>query len=185
MENTKKFFDHVRKTLFSTLSQGQVDGMNTILRATEGLPLSYRAYMFATAYHETAQTMQPIIERGNKSYFDKYNAGTSIGNRLGNTQPGDGFLFRGRGLVQITGRANYTKASTKLGVDFIKNPDAVMQGDNDEKIMVLGMTEGWFTGKKLADYLPGDYVNARRIINGTDCAKQIAVYAKHFEDALT
>ena len=46
---------------------------------------------------------------------------------------------------------------------------------------------GDFTGKKLSDYIkPGsvDYVNARRIVNGTDCAEQIADYASKYEDAL-
>lgn len=50
--------------------------------------------------------------------------------------------------------------------------------------MVDGMEAGRFTGKKLSDYLPGDYVNARRIINGTDKAEQIAGYARQFEAAL-
>ncbi len=44
---------------------------------------------------------------------------------LGNSQPGDGKRFKGRGLIQETGRANYTEASRELGVDFIGNPDLV------------------------------------------------------------
>ena len=56
--------------------------------------------------------------------------------------------------------------------------------------MSRGMTEGWFTGLKLENYFPthnpkwGDWVNARRIINGLDCAARIALYAQHFRDAL-
>lgn len=45
-----------------------------------------------------------------------------------------------------------------------------------------GCTEGWFTGKKLADY--SDYVNMRRVVNGTDRAEMIAGYAETFEAAL-
>ena len=52
---------------------------------------------------------------------------------------------------------------------------------------VDGMIRGWFTGRKLLDYIDGDrrdYVNARRIINGTDRAQVIAGYAMAFERAL-
>lgn len=54
-------------------------------------------------------------------------------------------------------------------------------------ITVGGMRDGDFTGMKLSDYIkPGsvDYVNARRIVNGTDCAEQIAGYAEKYEKAL-
>jgi putative chitinase len=42
---------------------------------------------------------------------------------LGNNQPGDGFKFRGRGWIQLTGRANYEKASKDLNIDLVNNPD--------------------------------------------------------------
>lgn len=42
---------------------------------------------------------------------------------LGNTHPGDGFRYRGRGLIQVTGRANYRAVSNGLGVDYIKHPE--------------------------------------------------------------
>lgn len=46
---------------------------------------------------------------------------------IGNTQPGDGFRFRGRGLLQTTGRANYAALSKALGVDFVADPDRLAQ----------------------------------------------------------
>ena len=52
------------------------------------------------------------------------------------------------------------------------------------KILVRGCSEGWFTGKKLDDYLPGDYRGARRVVNGLDKADLIAGYAREFEAAL-
>lgn len=179
-----KFFAAVRKGPFNGLTQPQVVGLNALLDVTEGQPITWRAYMLATTFHETAATMLPITERGPKAYFDKYNAGTRIGKRLGNTESGDGYLYRGRGYVQLTGRANYAKAGAKLGVLLEQSPDLALDPHIAGKIMVIGMTEGWFTGKKLADYLPGDYAGARRIINGTDKAQTIAGYARLFEAAL-
>ena len=63
-----------------------------------------------------------------------------------------------------------------------------MQPDIAAKIMIYGMREGWFTNKKLSDYIKAgkaDYVGARRIINGTDAARKITGYAETFEKALT
>ena len=185
MTDQLRFFQSVRASLFRPMAQGQVDGCNALLAASEGLDKTWRAYLLATAYHETAQTMQPIHEYGGPAYLAKYDPGTHLGKMLGNTQPGDGARFMGRGYVQLTGRANYAKAGSKLGVDLIGHPDLAMQPDIAAKIAVQGMSEGWFTGKKFSDYLPGQYGQARRIINGLDQAAKIANYAVQFETALT
>lgn len=180
-------FDRIRPLFGGRLTQAQVTGLNNILHATAQLPAACRAYLLATAFHETARTMQPITERGTLSYFHRYEPDTAIGRRLGNVRAGDGYLFRGRGYVQITGRANYANAGQKLGLDLVGNPDLALRGEIAADIMVRGAVEGWFTGRKLADYLdrsPPDYVNARRVINGTDRASQIAGYARNFEAAL-
>jgi hypothetical protein len=128
--------------------------------------------------------MQPIYERGAKSYFSKYEPGTKIGAALGNTKPGDGYRFRGRGFVQLTGRANYVKAGKKLGLNLMDGPDAALSPMIAARILVQGATEGWFTGKKLDDYLPDSFVSARRVINGTDKAGEIASIATAFGKAL-
>jgi hypothetical protein len=178
------FFDAIRPLWNGKLLQSVVDGTNAILDVSGALPVTYRAYMLATAYHETAREMQPITERGGRFYFEKYEPGTALGHRLGNTHVGDGFLFRGRGLVQITGRANYAKAGAKLGVLLEQSPDLALDPHIAAQIMLHGMQDGWFTGKALSDYLPGNYSGARRIINGTDKAATIAGYARTFEAAL-
>jgi len=56
--------------------------------------------------------------------FNLYDAGTPIGTRLGNTTPGDGPLFKGRGYIQLTGRSNYHQVGGQIGVDLIANPAA-------------------------------------------------------------
>lgn len=180
-----EFFAHIRPMFGGSLTQKQVDGIEALLAATARLPISHRAYLLATAKHETADTMQPITESGGRKYFDKYDTG-KIAKTLGNTPDadGDGYKYRGRGYVQITGRANYAKAGDWLNLDLIGNPDVALQPTIAAAILVRGCAAGWFTGRKLSDYLPGDYVNARRIVNGTDRAELIAIYADTFEAAL-
>jgi len=55
-------------------------------------------------------------------YFDKYEPGTVSGKNLGNTQPGDGENFKGRGFIQLTGRSNYKRIGDMIGVDLENNP---------------------------------------------------------------
>jgi hypothetical protein len=152
--------------------------------------IRWAAYIAATVKHECADTWTPIAERGASGYFNRYDADTVLGNRLGNTQDGDGFRFRGRGYVQITGRANYAHLGQLLGMSgqLIDNPDLVLSPNVAYRIASVGMRMGSFTGKKLADYITRDscdYVNARRIINGTDQAEKIAGYATKIQQVLT
>lgn len=181
-------YEKVRK-----LNPQQYQGLDQLLAFIELDPDitddRWVAYMMATVEHECAHTFLPITEFGPPAYFDKYNAGTKIGERLGNTQPGDGLKYKGRGFVQITGRANYLKLGQALGVGdlFIKQPDLVLEPANAYRIMSVGMRNGLFTGRKLATYINDagcDYVNARRIINGTDQAEVIAGYATMYEKVL-
>lgn len=181
----KEFFDAVRDSLFGgSLRQSEVENLSRILLATAGLPTPHRAYILATVYHETGPAghvlhMTPRRELWGPTLAQiKYEGRTD----LGNTIPGDGKRFMGRGYVQITGRANYAKASSLIGVDLVGQPDLALVGEHAVKILVRGMTEGWFTGKKLSDYT--SYVDMRRIVNGTDKAELIAGYADKFETGL-
>ena len=176
-------------------TQTAVSGLELLGRNMEADPdlknLQWAAYMLATVKHECANTWQPIVERGQKSYFDKYETGTPIGRRLGNTEPGDGWRYRGRGYVQITGRANYARMTKELGLapdaDLVLDPEQVLRPAIAYRIMSVGMRKGLFTGKKLGDYISADgcdYRNARRIINNIDQAALIAQYATTIEGIL-
>lgn len=138
------------------------------------------AYVLATAEHESKMGVY-LKELGDNARFTRLYEGRSD---LGNTQPGDGARYAGRGYVQITGRANYAKWSQKLGIDLVNNPDLASQPSNALTILVRGMKEGSFTGVGLSTYISGssrDYYNARKIINGTDEASLIAGYAQSWE----
>lgn len=170
-----KFFGLYRSVFGPLRSQSQVEGLETLLGLMEADPwpdIRDEAYFLATVKHECADTWQPITERGSKSYFDRYEGRKD----LGNTQPGDGYLFRGRGYVQITGRANYEK----FGI--ADDPDVALRPDVAYHIAMVGMIDGKFTGKKLSDFT--DYVNKRRVVNGLDAAEKIAGYARNIESIL-
>ena len=176
------FFAQIR-SLFGRMSQSQVEGLNSLLDAVGGCLINEAAYMLATAYHETAHTMQPIEEYGK-------GRGRDYGKRLkmsrkpySDTLP----IYYGRGYVQLTWYENYEKAGKKVGVDLLNEPGLALSAPIAAKIMREGMIEGWFTGKKLNDYVglrTANYVGARYIINGTDKANLIAGYAVAFELAL-
>lgn len=144
-------------------------------------------YALATFYWETAHTFLPITERGPVAYFRKYEPTSKLGKRLGNTRPGDGYKFRGRGFVQITGRDNYQKFSDKLSLPtLVINPDLALDFETAYEIAVVGMSEGLFTGKALKNYFRTgpDPVGARWIINGQDAAEKIAEIYRMIEVAL-
>lgn len=186
-----RFYSALRTGLLGpTLSGGEVTGCDAILQATAAWPISWTAYALATAYHETAHTMQPVVERGGDAYFrrmyDRQGLRPEVARRLGNSEPGDGALFCGRGYVQLTGRANYLKCGIADDPNQALNPQVAAE------ILERGMREGWFSGRKLEDYLPlngrgsrAQFVAARRIINGSDRAELIADYAVRFQVALT
>lgn len=139
--------------------------------AANDLLRNQAAYVLATTYHETAHTMRPVREYGGETYLKskKY------------------YPYVGMGFVQLTWKANYEKASKKLGVDFVSNPKLLLKPDHAAKILVIGSKEGWFTGKKLSDYITlskSDFKGARRIINGTDKAALIAGYAVEYDRLL-
>jgi len=184
--NHKAFFVGYKQHFDPTLDQSQVDAIEYLLdRFEESLrwnDVRHIAYALATVYHETAASMRPVEE----GYYLGSKARVKAFQKTLRYYP-----FYGRGYVQLTWNTrripNYSKASRALGVDFVANPDLVMEPEYAFEIMTLGMHEGWFTEKKLSDYIRGDqcdYLNARRIINGTDKAALIAGYARKFERIL-
>lgn len=182
------FFAHIRPSpLFKRLTVAQVEGHKSIIKALRkhNVPLSHAAYVLATAYHETAQRMQPVKEglkasdawrKKNLRYYPWY----------------------GRGHVQLTWEENYRKADQKLGLGgaLVANADLALDPEVSAEVLVLGSVEGWFSGDKkgrhtLARHLPNgssatrtQFKNARRIINIMDKADLIAGHALVYQEAL-
>lgn len=217
--NRKVFFAELKKTLYKGgLSQSAVNALEMILDETvgKGIPSAHVAYMMATAYHESGKDLQPKVENLNYTTAARIkavwptrfaNAAAAqpyvknpqklanfvYGGRLGNTGPNDGWLYRGRGNVQITGKTNYSKMKKYIGKDAVANPDIMLELKNSIIALVHCMIDGVYTGKKLSDYnLPSQYFDARAIINadknrvegGKKIGNTIADYAKTFEAAL-
>lgn len=173
------FFADWRKG-FGPISQKEVDGINALLSEMEGLgwpDKRWWAYVLATAWHETAGTMQPIPEYGrgrNKPY--------------GLPDAATGEVYYGRGFVQLTWRENYERLGRRLGLKLLEDPAIALDPRHAAAIMCVGMAEGLFTGKALGDYFDADTddpINARRIVNGTDKAKLIAGYHEKALRAMT
>jgi len=166
-------FDILREA-FGKLTQPQVDGINflvSVLEEHQELSLAQSAYILATAWHETAKTMQPVIEYGSEKYLKSKQY----------------YPYIGYGYVQLTWLSNYKRMGDYLKIDLVKNPKLALQADIAARVMIVGMKKGMFTGKRLSDYInqhKKDYVGARYIVNGTDKAELIAGYAEIFEKAL-
>ena len=184
LPNPKAFFQALKPGLFTRLSQSQVEGINALLDAMKAArwPIADIAYGLATAYWETAKTMQPIREYGR-----------GRGRRYGVPGPHGGQIAYGRGYVQLTWPENYQKADValRLGGRLVANYDLALDPEIAAKIMVRGMREGWFTQRDLDDDLPRQgiaalrqFILSRDIINGTDHAREIAQVAIMFQAAL-
>jgi hypothetical protein len=192
----KKFFDGYRDR-FGPLTQALVDALEYLLGRIEtdsrfGTTDTDRrmlSYCLGTFKWETAHTFEPIDENGGDAYFNRrYGPDTTAGKSVGNSQPGDGARFHGRGYVQLTGRANYSRAKKLTGVDLLNQPDRAKERALAYQIAIQGMMDGWFTGRKLSQYFKPDgtanYEGARAIINGTDQATRIADISRRFAEIL-
>jgi hypothetical protein len=177
MINKAIFYNEIRP-LFGSLKTTQVIGMNAKLDYYNDnqdlMSIPQFAYVLATIFHETGTKMTPVNEIGKgigKPYSKKIN----------------GNIYYGRGDIQLTWDYNYKKVGIAIHQELLNNPDLALVPSISCEIAMKGMVLGWFTGKKLSDYITDsktDFVNARRIINGTDKAVLIAGYADKFLGSL-
>lgn len=104
------------------------------------------------------------------------------GGRMGNTQAGDGYKYRGRGYVQLTGKDNYAAASKELGIDLVNNPD--MAADP----AVAAKVAAWYWKRRVSQRgLDGTVEGATYGINGgynglSDRRDKVAMFERAFAD---
>lgn len=113
-------------------------------------------------------------ESGSLFFTEELASGSAYEGRksLGNTQPGDGVKFKGRGLIQITGRSNYKAVGDALGVDFIKNP-TLLGGKNvtkctNEQLKNAALSAGWFWNSRRLNAIADTINMAKPIDSGTN-----------------
>jgi putative chitinase len=188
MINKDYFFAQAKQVgLFNKFSQKQVDSLTCIFTTWDlsgHTDLRWLAYMLGTAYHETGYTMLPIEEWGKGK-------GRPYGKKIKHsgvpyTAPDQ--IYYGRSYVQLTWFENYELMGRLLSVDLLNHPELALTIEVATKILFEGMLKGSssvgdFTGKCLEMYFNSTTENwegARRIINGTDKAKKIALHSQNF-----
>ena len=175
--NRDIFYKEIRP-LFGTLKTGQITGVNSYLDYYDDnqdlMSIPQFAYVLSTVFHETGTKMQPVIETGK-----------GIGKEYGKLI--NGRAYYGRGGVQLTWISNYRNVGVAIHQDLVSNPELALVPSISVEIAMKGMALGWFTTRKLSDFITDervDFVNARRIINGMDRAVLIGGYAMKFLGAL-
>ena len=139
------------------------------------LPFLNRAmeiYEIDTPLREAAFLAQVAHESGEFRYMEeiwgptsaqlRYEPPSDLATRLGNIDPGDGERYKGRGVIQLTGRANYQKYGDLIGVDLVDTP--TLASNPQIAFTVAGLY--WQTNglNELAD--EGDFETITRRING-------------------
>lgn len=184
LSDSDAFFASLRQQ-FGAITQGQVDGVERLLKAmgADQWPLAWTAYGLATPWWETNKQMHPVEE-------GYYLGGEKAKRHQRSLRY---YPWYGRGDVQLTWEENYRGADEALGLngELIRNPDLALDPEISARILVWGMRTGAFTKKKLATYLPQfgpadrrAFQLARWIINGQDKASEIADIALKFQRAL-
>lgn len=113
----------------------------------------------ATIAVETANTFKPIHEYGSDRYHEQVYGGRK---ELGNTHPGDGAKFAGRGFIQITGEINYAEYGNKLGIDMVTNPEMAM----DPNVSAAIFAAFWHDRKCDIYADAGQWSTVRKRVNG-------------------
>lgn len=199
----ERFFNDARGIIGGKLKQKQVDTINAIVASADNRNVSnaWLAYILATAQGESGmdyskrENMNYSAERISEVFKRLHGreqelarkpmalANAAYANMLGNgdESSGDGWRYRGGGLVQLTGKSNYAKLSLDAA------PERAATLEYGVPALFDGMIYGMYTGESLSDHTGNggvDFVQARRVVNGTFEAAKYAAWAERWLDAL-
>lgn len=138
-------------------------GLNSVIDKY-GINTVNRLAGFLSQVGVESEELLYVRELGNTSYFNKYDIdfAPKKAKDLGNTEPGDGARFKGRGLIQVTGRANYASCGKSLGLDLLKNPELL------EQPLYAVESAGWYWDMRKINTAADadDIVKITRLVNG-------------------
>lgn len=175
--NKPLFFQMYRELLDKDkkLTQREVDALNIfldlVIKNKNYFTIPQWAYTFASVFHETFHTFEPVVEafwlseewrKKNLRYYP----------------------WHGRGYIQETWEFNYKKNELRTGIPFTKNPDLALVPEHAFNNMIYNLKNGDYTGRRLDYYINKNrksYVYARYVVNGKDKRDLIASYAETFE----
>lgn len=140
-----------------------LEGINLVIKE-QNLNTVNRIAGFLSQIGVESEELLYTKELGNNSYFDKYDPqhNPKKAADLGNTQPGDGAKYKGRGLIQVTGRANYKKCGEALGLDLVNKPELL------EEPTYACESAGWYWGYRNINAAcdTDDIVKITKLVNG-------------------
>lgn len=132
------------------------------------------AHFLGQGAHETG-AMRWLMERGGPAYCARYDGNKN----LGNTEPGDGFRFRGRGFpIHLTGRANYAWMAKETGLDLLNEPDLAAEPANSVRIGAIYWHSRGIDRLAEADDIEGVTRKINGGVNGLDSRKTFTTRAK-------
>jgi putative chitinase len=125
----------------------------TAARLVKVWPKRFPNVTFAAAYVDNPEKLANMV----------------YANRIGNgdLQSGDGFRYRGRGLIQLTGRSNYAAASKAIGADLSGNPDLLLQPQ------AASMSAAWFWQTRGLNELADDRTDDNDLADFTEITRRI------------
>lgn len=168
---TKKDDKTGAKEYGSTSMHANREGQSKLLQYArkQGIQGVELAALLAQSAHETSG-FHKMVETGSREYFAKYEG------KLGNDRPGDGYRYRGRTYLHITGKENYAKIGKAIGVDLVKHPELLEKPEIGLKASI------WFWNNRVKPYVKdfSDVIGVTQRIQGS--AEGLGDRSSNFDD---